>query len=82
MDDNERIKLLKAIQDIDNKINNYDRTSAIELIKKVRLEHPGKEQIAYIVSNVPLDFANDDMIINTLKAEKHRLLLKITLGGK
>ena len=77
MSEDEKIRILTAIQDIENKINNYDRISAIELIKKVRFEHPGKEQIAYVSNNVPLDVATDEMIIKTLKAEETRLVLKL-----
>ena len=77
MSEDKKIKILKAIQDIENIINNYDRISAIKLIKKVRSEHPGKEQIAYMCNNVPLDIATDEMIIETLKAEETRLLIKL-----
>ena len=62
---------------INDKIINYERKSAIELIRKVRFEHPGKEQIAYVFNNTSLDEGNDEMIINTLKAEAYRLTLKI-----
>lgn len=73
----EKIKLLKSVIEIQTKINCYDRDSAIELIKKVRMEHVGKEQIAYVVNNIPLEQGTDFMIIETLKAEKYRLLLKL-----
>lgn len=34
MNQDEKLKLLKSIEDIQNKIINYERNSAIELIKK------------------------------------------------
>ncbi len=77
MSQNEKLKLLKSIVEIQNKILNYERNSAIELIKKVRIEHRGKEQIAYILNNTPLEIGTDEMIIDTLRAEKSRLILKL-----
>lgn len=77
MNEEEKIKISKAIKDIYDKINTYERNSAIELIRKVRLEHPGAEQMAYVLNNIPLEAGTDEMIINTLKAEAYRLTLKI-----
>lgn len=73
----EKLKIFKSIKEITEKINIYERKSAIELIRKVRFEHPGKEQAAYVLNNVPLESGTDEMIINTLKAEAYRLTLKI-----
>ena len=56
---------------------NYNREDAIRLIKRVRLEHPGKEQIAYVTYNIPLERGTDVEIMNTLKAEETRLLIKL-----
>lgn len=77
MKEEEKSKIIKSIKEIEDRIRNYERLSAIELIKKVRLEHPGKEQIAYVTNNIPLDMGTDEMIINTLKAEEVRLTIKI-----
>lgn len=77
MKEKEKIKIIKSIKELEDKINNYERLSSIELIKKVRFEHPGKEQVAYVTNNIPLDMGTDEMIINTLKAERARLILKI-----
>ena len=77
MNEVEKIKIFKSIQEINDKIKKYDRSSAIKIIKKVRSEHPGKEQIAYVVNNVPLEAGTDEMIVNTLKAEAFRLSLKL-----
>ena len=77
MSEEEKIKLSKSLKKLNDKINNYERESAIELIRKVRFEHPGKEQIAYVLNNVPLEAGTDEMIIDTLKAEEYRLTLKI-----
>lgn len=77
MGEEEKIKLSKSLKELNDKINNYERESAIELIRKVRFEHPGKEQIAYVLNNVPLEAGTDEMIIDTLKAEEYRLTLKI-----
>lgn len=77
MSEEEKIKLSKSLKELNDKINNYERESAIELIRKVRFEHPGKEQIAYVLNNVPLEAGTDEMIIDKLKAEKYRLTLKI-----
>lgn len=77
MSEEEKIKLSKSLKELNDKINNYERESAIELIRKVRFEHPGKEQIAYVLNNVPLEAGTDEMIIDTLKAEEYRLTLKI-----
>lgn len=54
MEEIEKMKLTKSIVEIQNKIINYDRNSAIELIKRVREDHKGKEQIAYVLNNIPL----------------------------
>lgn len=77
MNEDEKLKLSKSIGEIQNKIMNYERNSAIELIKRVRIEHRGKEQIAYVLNNTPLEMGTDDMIINTLIAERDRLILKL-----
>lgn len=82
MNEEEKIKIIKSIKDIEDKIINYERLGAIELIKKVRFDHPGKEQIAYVLNNVPLDMGTDEMIINTLKAEEVRLTLKLDERGE
>lgn len=42
----EKEKLLKSIEEIDNCIVNYQRDEAIKLIRRVRIEHRGLEQIA------------------------------------
>ncbi len=73
----EKLKIFKSIKEITDKINSYERKSAIELIRKVRSEHTGKEQVAYVLNNIPLESGTDEMIINTLKAEAYRLTLKI-----
>lgn len=73
----EKLKILKSIKEITDKINSYERKSAIELIRKVRSEHTGKEQVAYVLNNIPLESGTDEMIINTLKTEAYRLTLKI-----
>lgn len=78
VDEIEKVKIVKSIFEIDDKINNYERNSAIELIKKVRKDHKGKEQVAYVLNNVPLELGTDEMIINTLKSEKVRLELKLS----
>ena len=52
---NEKEKLLKSIAEIQNQIINYNRKDAINLIIKVRKEHLGKEQIAYVTNNIPLE---------------------------
>ena len=70
MEEIEKMKLTKSIVEIQNKIINYDRNSAIELIKKVREDHKGKEQIAYVLNSIPLEMGTDDMIIKTLQAEE------------
>lgn len=77
MSEEEKAKIYKSITEINDKIINYERKSAIELIRKVRLEHPGKEQIAYTLNSTPLEEGTDEMIVNTLKAEFYRLTLKI-----
>lgn len=77
MSEEEKAKVYKSIKEINDKIENFERNSSIELIRKVRFEHPGEEQIAYVLSNVPLESGTDEMIINTLKAEAYRLTLKI-----
>ena len=77
MDEDEKIKISKAIKEINDKINNFERESAIRLIRKVRFEHPGKEQIAYITFNTPLEKGTDVDILKTLEAEKSRLFLKL-----
>lgn len=71
------MKLTKSIVEIQNKIINYDRNSAIELIKKVREDYKGKEQIAYVLNSIPLEMGTDEMIIKTLQAEEIRLTLKL-----
>ena len=71
------MKLTNSIAEIQNKIKNYDRDSAIKLIKRVREDHKGKEQIAYVLNNVPLEMGTDEMIIKTLQAEEIRLTLKL-----
>ena len=77
MEEIEKMKLTKSIVEIQNKIINYDRNSAIELIKKVREDHKGKEQIAYVLNSIPLEMGTNDMIIKTLQAEEIRLTLKL-----
>ena len=77
MEEIEKMKLTKSIVEIENKIINYDRNSAIELIKKVREDHKGKEQIAYVLNSIPLEMGTDEMIIKTLQAEEIRLTLKL-----
>ena len=77
MNEDEKIKISKAIKEINDKMNNYERESAIELIRKVRFEHSGKEQIAYITFNTPLEKGTDVDILKTLEAEKSRLFLKL-----
>ena len=77
MEEIEKMKLTKSIVEIQNKIINYDRNSAIELIKKVREDHKGKEQIAYVLNSIPLEIGTNDMIIKTLQAEEIRLTLKL-----
>ncbi len=77
MEEIEKVKLTKSIVEIQNKIINYDRDSAIELIKKVREDHKGKEQIAYVLNSIPLEMGTDEMIIKTLQAEEIRLTLKL-----
>lgn len=74
---NEKEKLLKSIEEIQERINNYNREDAINLIKRVRFEHPGKEQIAYVTFNISLEKGTDVDIIKTLEAEKARLVLKL-----
>lgn len=41
------------------------------------MEHRGKEQIAYVFNNIPLEIGTDEMIIKTLQAEENRLTLKL-----
>lgn len=77
MEEIEKMKLTKSIVEIQNKIINYDRNSAIKLIKKVREDHKGKEQIAYVLNSIPLEMGTDEMIIKTLQAEEIRLTLKL-----
>ena len=77
MEEIEKMKLTKSIVEIQNKIINYDRNSAIELIKRVREDQKGKEQIAYVLNNIPLEMGTDEMIIKTLQAEEIRLTLKL-----
>ena len=77
MEEIEKMKLTKSIVEIQNKIINYDRNSAIELIKRVREDHKGKEHIAYVLNNIPLEMGTDEMIIKTLQAEEIRLTLKL-----
>lgn len=77
MEEIEKMKLTKSIVEIQNKIINYDRNSAIELIKKVREDCKGKEQIAYVLNSIPLEMGTDEMIIKTLQAEEIRLTLKL-----
>ena len=77
MEEIEKMKLTKSIVEIQNKIINYDRNSAIELIKRVREDHKGKEQIAYVLNDIPLEMGTDEMIIKTLQVEEIRLTLKL-----
>lgn len=77
MEEIEKMKLTKSIVEIQNKIINYDRNSAIELIKKVREDYKEKEQIAYVLNSIPLEMGTDEMIIKTLQAEEIRLTLKL-----
>ena len=77
MEEIEKMKLTRSIVEIQNKIIYYDRNSAIELIKKVREDHKGKEQIAYVLNSIPLEMGTDEMIIKTLQAEEIRLTLKL-----
>lgn len=77
MEEIEKMKLTRSIVEIQNKIINYDRNSAIELIKKVREDHKGKEQIVYVLNSIPLEMGTDEMIIKTLQAEEIRLTLKL-----
>ncbi len=77
MEEIEKMKLTRSIVEIQDKIINYDRNSAIELIKKVREDHKGKEQIAYVLNSIPLEMGTDEMIIKTLQAEEIRLTLKL-----
>ena len=77
MEEIEKMKLTKSIVEIQNKIINYDRNSAIELIKRVREDHKGKEKIANVLNNIPLEMGTDEMIIKTLQAEEIRLTLKL-----
>lgn len=77
MNDYEKIELLKAIEEIQNAIKFYDRQNAIDLIIRIRRDHPGKEQVVYVFNNVPLEQADDKMIIDTLVAEKNRLICKL-----
>ena len=77
MEEIEKMNLTKSIVEIQNKIINYDRNSAIELIKRVREDHKVKEQIAYVLNNIPLEMGTDEMIIKTLQAEEIRLTLKL-----
>lgn len=77
MEEIEKMKLTRSIVEIQNKIINYDRNSAIELIKKVREDHKGKEQIAYVLNSIPVEMGTDEMIIKTLQAEEIRLTLKL-----
>ena len=77
MEEIEKMKLTKSIVEIQNKVINYDRNSAIEIIKRVREDHKGKEQIAYVLNNIPLEMETDEMIIKTLQAEEIRLTLKL-----
>ena len=77
MEEIQKMKLTRSIVEIQNKIINYDRNSAIELIKKVREDHKGKEQIAYVLNSIPLEMGTDEMIIKTLQAEEIRLTLKL-----
>ena len=74
---NEKEKIKKSIIEIQNMIADYKRDDAIALIKRVRIEHPGKEQIAYVFNNIPLDYGTDAEIVETLKAEQARLILKL-----
>ena len=69
--------MAKSIVEIQERIENYDRNEAIRLIKKVRIEHPGMEQVAYVLNNIPLEEGTDIEIINTLRAEGARLILKL-----
>ena len=77
MEEIAKMKLTKSIVEIQNKIINYDRNSAIELIKKVREDHKGKEQIAYVINSIQLEMGTDEMIIKTSQAEEIRLTLKL-----
>lgn len=79
MQNNERCELAKSILELHEKLNNYDRESAIELIKKVRRKYPGMEELAYVTNNVRLEDGTDEMIMNTLRAEKVRLGLKLNV---
>lgn len=74
---NEKQEIQNSIVEIQNQINNYNREDAINLIKKVRIKHPGKEQIAYVTFNIPLEQGTDADIIRTLEAEEARLILKL-----
>ena len=47
MEEIEKMKLTKSIVEIQNKIINYDRNSAIELIKRVREDHKGTDCICF-----------------------------------
>ena len=62
MSEEEKAKIYKSLKEINDKIINYERKSSIELIRKVRFEHPGKEQIAYVLNNTSLDEGNDEMM--------------------
>ena len=80
IEEKDKMDLRNSIIKINDMLNNYNREEAIELIKRVRRDHPGKEQIAYVINDTPLEQGTDEMIRNTLIAEKSRLLLK--LGDK
>lgn len=41
------------------------------------MDHRGKEQIACVLNNIPLEMGTDEMIIKTLQAEENRLTLKL-----
>ena len=77
MDINEKMSMMKEIDEIDKLIKNYNRDEAINLIIKVRAEHPGKEQLAYVVNTTPLTSATDEQIKGSLSGERLRLSLKL-----
>ena len=79
MQKNESYELMKSILKLQGKLENYDRKSAIELIKEVRKDHPGIEEIVCQFNGIKLEDGTDKMIIDTLKAEKTRLEIKLNL---
>ena len=79
MQKNESYELMKSILKLQGKLENYDRKSAIELIKEVRKDHPGIEEIVCRSNGIKLEDGTDKMIIDTLEAEKTRLEIKLNL---